>query len=203
MTTNPEPLSPDTLPAYTAGGLPLPDAADLIADTTFTARFWAKVAKSEEPDSCWLWTAATEEKGYGRFRVCCGLMYQAHRVAYMLDRGYWPHSDRMILHSCDTPACCNPNHLREGTAADNNQETSAKGRNRWGRAGREYWREGKPSENILRGSSKLSEWDVREIRREAGEGIAAATLAAKYNVSVSTIRDCVRRRTFAWVVGGG
>lgn len=231
------------LPAYTAGGLELPPAASLMADRAFTGRFWAKVVIVPlSPDECWIWTAATEEKGYGRFR-CGGLMRQAHRIAYMLDRGYWPRSDRMILHSCDTPGCCNPAHLREGTAEENNAEMVAKGRNRWGKFGREYWRGGVPSENILLGGSKLSVYDVREIRRKAQESecrsqaeyegklhshyqrtgrkpnertkrkhrpaialdrvAMVAALASEYNVSKSTIRDCVRRKTFAWVVGGG
>lgn len=199
MTTTPDALT--SLPAYTAGGLELPDAAALVADASFTARFWAKVKQTTTEGECWLWTGAQEEKGYGRFRVNQRTQSQAHRVAFMLTHARWPRSDRMILHSCDNPACCNPDHLREGTAADNNQETVAKGRNRWGRAGREYWREGKPSENILRGSSKLSEWDVREIRRKAKEGDPFKCLATQYKVSITTIRDCVRRRTFAWVVG--
>lgn len=188
-------------PAFTAGGLILPSATLIVADGAFTARFWAKVGQSESPEECWLWTGAQEEKGYGRFRVSPTIQCQAHRVAFMLTHTRWPRSDRMILHSCDNPACCNPNHLREGTAADNNQETVAKGRNRWGRAGREYWRDGKPSENILCGSSKLSEWDVREIRRRASEGEKPADIAAQYDVSVSTVRGVVNRRTFAWVVG--
>lgn len=187
-------------PAYTAGGLLLPSAATLRADGAFVRRFWEKVAIVPlSPDDCWLWTAATEEKGYGKFKVA-GKMCQAHRVAVMLVTGQWPRSDRMILHSCDTPGCCNPAHLREGTALENNRETVMRGRHRWGIAGITYWRGTLPSERILLGNSRFSEWDVREIRRKAKAGESVASLAAHYNVAKTTIRDCVAKRTFAWLI---
>ena len=77
-------------------------------------RFWAKVNKTE---SCWLWQGSTNSDGYGRFNPA-GRLVGAHRWSWSQING--PIPDGMcILHSCDTPACVNPSHLRLGTQADN------------------------------------------------------------------------------------
>ncbi len=52
--------------------------------------------------------------GQGRRRQ----KYRAHRVALALVES--PSSGELLcLHACEVPGCCNPNHLRWGTAADN------------------------------------------------------------------------------------
>jgi hypothetical protein len=93
-------------------------------------RFKAKF-KQGAHDECWLWTAGTNQDGYGRFRVD-GTKKQAHHVAYFLAHGRWP---KYIAHSCDTPACVNPAHLRESSHRENILECWEKGR---GRSGRYY-----------------------------------------------------------------
>ena len=35
-----------------------------------------------------------------------------------------------VMHSCDTPRCCNPDHLSLGTSKDNSDDMVAKGRHR-------------------------------------------------------------------------
>jgi len=84
-----------------------------------------------DPNSgCWLWTGAVKEKGYG----VIGLgrredgVDKAHRVAYCLYKGPIPDGGN-ILHSCDIPSCCNPDHLRVGTLSDNMQDCVKRGRN--------------------------------------------------------------------------
>lgn len=87
------------------------------------ARFWSKV---EYTDGCWLWRGAKDQHGYG----CFGINYRvikAPRVAYELTKGSIPEG-MDILHSCDTPACVRPDHLRPGTARDNAQDMLARGR---------------------------------------------------------------------------
>lgn len=71
---------------------------------------------------CHLWTAHVTKDGYGSFS------YQGrkHRVALILD-GRDP-GNLLALHSCDTPLCVNPEHLRPGTHTDNARERSLRGR---------------------------------------------------------------------------
>ena len=78
-------------------------------------RFWEKVVKT---DSCWLWTAAKNKRGYGRFKVAGDLMVYAHRYSYELASG--PIPDGMTVdHLCFQPSCVNPSHLEAVTQAEN------------------------------------------------------------------------------------
>ena len=111
-------------------------SAFLVAhlDARVAARFWVKVDKNgpipeHRPDlgPCWVWTRATDPKGYGRFGIGRRVFF-AHRVALALT-GEVPPDDLMACHHCDNPPCCNPAHLFLGTAADNLGDMAAKGRN--------------------------------------------------------------------------
>ena len=88
-------------------------------------RFWSKV---EVTDDCWYWTGGTTLHGYGNAWMG-GTNHRAHRVAYELAYGDIP-DGYDVCHRCDTPPCCNPDHLWLGTRGENNTERDAKGRNR-------------------------------------------------------------------------
>lgn len=80
-----------------------------------------------EPNSgCYLWTATTNEKGYGRFNMD-GRLESAHRVAWAAAFGPIPEG-MQVLHKCDIPCCVNPAHLFLGTNDDNLADKIAKGR---------------------------------------------------------------------------
>ena len=55
-----------------------------------------------------------------------------HRVAYSLYNNETISSSDVILHKCDTPACCNPKHLIKGTHQDNVADRVAKNRSATG-----------------------------------------------------------------------
>lgn len=86
--------------------------------------FWRRVR--QDADRCWEFMGALTAAGYGLVGYQGRLVY-AHRLAYELAVGPIPDGLR-ILHTCDNPPCCNPAHLRAGTAADNSRDMVAKGR---------------------------------------------------------------------------
>jgi hypothetical protein len=98
----------------------------------FAERFWARVDKSGEPDTCWPWTGAKSGE-YGALAVLdengAWRRRPAHRVSYELVNGAIPNG-MLVCHRCDNPPCVRPDHLFLGTHKDNSDDKVAKGRNR-------------------------------------------------------------------------
>jgi hypothetical protein len=95
------------------------------------AKFWSKVKKSDDPDGCWVWTGARTVAGYGSFQLN-GRMMRTHR-AVMLLSGTELAAGSVVLHRCDNPPCCRPDHLFVGTHRDNARDMAVKQRGRGGR----------------------------------------------------------------------
>lgn len=88
-------------------------------------RFWEKVEKTDVcatglcPTGCWLWRAATHQKGYGQFwtgsrKDGSGQMSQAHIWSWEQANGSVP--DGLELdHKCRVRNCVNPEHLEPVT----------------------------------------------------------------------------------------
>lgn len=142
-------------------------------------RFWKYVDK-QSAENCWLWTAATNGVGYGKFYVDGGLVY-AHRFSYELHRGQIP-DGMYVCHSCDVPGCVNPKHLWLGTNADNLADMAAKGRSMHG---------------AKSPHAKLTTDQVREIRRLYATGrYSKRELGDRFEVRVSNIGLILRRETW-------
>lgn len=152
--------------------------------STVAPRFWSHVEIKADDGACWPWTASRGRKGYGRFRAgsrtdgtSCKL--SAHRVAYEITSGP-PPAGAMILHCCDNPCCCNPQHLRIGSHQENMAEMRLKGRRR-----------GKSAKGEAVKLAKLTERAVREMRRRhPGESIAA--LARAFGVGETTAAYAIK-----------
>ena len=96
--------------------------------------FWSHVVQVKE---CWIWTGAVDKDGYGVFAFGRSTI-QAHRFSYLTVVGELPPDmtdlpdgekvKMVLLHSCDTPRCVNPYHLKIGTQKENMQDCSKKGR---------------------------------------------------------------------------
>jgi hypothetical protein len=76
---------------------------------------------------CWLWDRGVAGKGYGVFRVRQTQVY-AHRMSAIVLAGL-DVRNAVVMHKCDVPACCNPDHLAVGTMQDNHDDMWTKGRN--------------------------------------------------------------------------
>ena len=76
-------------------------------------------------DTCWIWTAAKDGNGYGRFWYK-DQMRLAHRISYLLFKNNFT-DDLCILHTCNNPSCVNPEHLKEGTHAENMRDVAVAG----------------------------------------------------------------------------
>lgn len=122
---------------------------------------------------CWEWQLSKNHKGYG-FTYHRGRTWKAHRLSWHLFRGDIP-VGVCVLHHCDNPGCCNPEHLFLGTNSDNVRDMVSKGRQRGARG-----------EN--NGRAKLSDAEVVEIRRMYSTGnFTQQMIATRLGVSRSHV----------------
>lgn len=154
------------------------------AEVRLEARFWSRVAHADKR-GCMAWTGRLDPNGYGRIDYQ-GRPTLAHRVAYELTNG--PAVGGVVMHTCDNPQCCNPDHLRLGTQADNVADMDMKGRRRVGvRRGAEC------------NKTKLTEDQVRLVFSSLEK---PADLAARFGVSTTAIRYIQSGRNWRHVTGG-
>ncbi len=145
-------------------------------------RFWSYVKKGE-PNECWPWKPTCRVRdGYGMFWFE-KRNHQAHRLAYLFAKGEFDRS-KDILHTCDNPPCCNPNHLFVGTDRDNQQDCLRKNRR-------------VIAHGEMLPQSKLSPAQVKEIRETAKNGRRVnGQLARKFGVSKASIWAIVHRHNW-------
>jgi hypothetical protein len=135
-----------------------------------------------DANGCWLWTGACFENGYGTMKVA-NKQWRTHRLAWTLTYGAIP-QELSVLHKCDVRRCCNPKHLFLGTTADNHADRNAKGRQAKGER---------------MGAAKLTEGDVRLIRRLRAEGYPRVGLADRFGVTENTIYRIVVRKSWTYL----
>lgn len=149
---------------------------------TLDERFWRHVSKT---DSCWLWTGSKGKKGHGvinhwpdrKSRIV------ASRASWLLHNGPIPEG-MFVCHTCDVGACVNPNHLFIGTQKDNIQDAVKKSR---------------MARGMSTNTNKLTEDQVREIRKYLAYGVTQQSLARNYGVSQVLISTIALRKTWAWL----
>ena len=124
---------------------------------------------------CWEWQAGRGAGGYGAF-CWRGSERRAHRISYEAYKGAIP--DGMVVrHTCDNPACINPDHLTVGTMKDNAADRQLRGR-------------GHKLRGETVGTAKLTEKEVLEIRASS---LSLREVAEKYGIDHSN----------AWAIRAG
>ena len=133
------------------------------------------------PSGCRIWMGSVNENGYGT--VCINQKkYKSHRVAWMFEYGEIP-KGFLVLHQCDVPSCVNPNHLFLGNQRDNMRDMARKGRG--GKGGARGERQG---------SAKLTQSDVRSIRKLARKGKTQQEIADLFKIDRSNVSIIVLRK---------
>lgn len=86
-----------------------------LAPAPLRERFESRV---ERQASCWIWTGATSDTGYGTIVDDSGTPRLAHRVSYEMHIG--PIPDGLVIdHLCRVRNCVNPRHLEPVTHREN------------------------------------------------------------------------------------
>ncbi len=168
-----------TCPAYQ----PLPEH-----DTLNTALLLWHIAKKVivSPTGCWEWPIGPDrKKRYGTIGEGHRVV-RVHRLVYGLCVAAIP-DNVGVLHRCDNPPCCRPDHLFLGTQQDNVDDCRQKGRFVQNKA-----------VGVRNGSTKLTPEAVLAIRRaareEGGSRLLYRRLGAQYGVDPSTIRGIIAGR---------
>ena len=127
--------------------------------------------KEDDETGCFIWQKSKDSWGYGHIRIH-GKLHKTHRIMYEEYVGEIPEGMK-VCHRCDTPSCCNPDHLFLGTDADNMRDRDNKDRQARGES---------------HGTSKLTEEDVKSIKELLSEGdLKQHELSAIFNVGSDVI----------------
>ena len=84
------------------------------------------------------------------------------------------------MHACDVKRCCNPAHLRLGTAADNARDAYAKGRIRL------------PARTV-----PLLDAELLQLKYEYDHGLSKRTLSKKWQLPPTTLCRLLNRAELA------
>lgn len=126
-------------------------------------------------EGCWEWNKTKTAGGYGLLRRE-NKQILAHRLAYFLWNGKWPNICR---HKCDNRPCCNPEHLEDGTHADNVRDRDERGRGRW-------------ATNEEHGRCKFSNEQVKWVREMWAAGMTQTAIGKEIGMSQTMVSRIVR-----------
>jgi len=133
-----------------------------------------------EPDDCVEWPYGRYNTGYPQVQHE-GKNRGGHRLVCQWAHGE-PPAQTDAAHSCGNRGCVNPRHLRWATRRENCADTI---------------RHGRQARGERHGRAKLTDDQVREIRRRLDDGDRGKDLAAAFDVSPATI-SMIKNRFTHW-----
>lgn len=105
---------------------PRPKVSDNISDQQYFEKLMSLCIK--KPNGCMEYQGFVHKppRNYGEMSYR-SKNWRTHRLAYHIAKGPIP-TGMVVMHVCDNPPCCNPDHLRLGTHKENMSECRAKDR---------------------------------------------------------------------------
>jgi hypothetical protein len=85
----------------------------------------SKITINQETN-CWDWIGSLQTSGYGQVKEA-GKNWTAHRASWVAHHGAIA-DGKQVLHHCDNPRCCNPEHMYLGSVQDNVNDKMRRGR---------------------------------------------------------------------------
>jgi hypothetical protein len=80
-----------------------------------------------DENGCHIFTGTKDRCGYGGLSVGKHRL-GTHKIMYLLVKGDYDQKNLELMHTCDNPACMNPDHLVPGTHKENIHDCLSKGR---------------------------------------------------------------------------
>ena len=95
-------------------------------------RLLASSSHEHTDDECWICNYTPHSpRGHIMIRRDDMSRVGIHRVAWEAHNAEPIPEGMVVMHTCDNPACFNPNHLVVGTQQENLQDMCRKNRHRW------------------------------------------------------------------------
>lgn len=159
------------------------DLSKYAANKSIVERFYKYIQFCEHGKSCqachWLYKPSRDTQDYGRFYVCYLSLYPRKKLSVRPSRFMWTiergHTDKLILHTCDIPACVNIYHLFCGSQKENAQDREHKLRGKQAKGEEHY--SAKVAREVIPHMRALREYgltykDIGQIFGVTGENVS-------------------------------
>lgn len=158
----------------------------------WSVKFWTRVEKLDGENACWVWRGSCIRTGYGMFWPSGKYGGLAHRFAWADAHGSDVPDKLEVVHSCDNPTCCRPDHLSVATHLQNMRDSSSRRR-----ASCRTRARGEGVRHVL------TREDVVAIKKALLAGETRPVLAERFGVTPSTIRLIDVGINWAWLNADG
>jgi len=161
-----------------------------INNDDYIQKLYERIYKKSEKNlnGCLIWKGACNKNGYGQISIRDLVNKKKkyvllHRLIYKLNNKNFDEKN-YVLHSCDVRNCIEISHLYDGSHIDNMNDMVKKNR-----------QHKRPGE--LHPLAKLKNCEVEMIRNlYKNQRLSLSTLSKKFNVSLTTIHNIVKNKTW-------